>query len=296
MNISLELYKTFYYVAKNESITKASNELMISQPAISKSIKTLENQLNINLFIRKREGVFLTKEGEILYKKIKNAIELINSAENDLKTLTNMEIGTLNIGASKTIIHEFLMPYIKLFHEKYPKISIKIYTDQAKELIKKQELGLIDVLFINMPYSLPKELTIHKLITLHDCFVANSEKFNYLKNKKISKEELANLPLLLLNKSTITRSLFEKYCYQNNIKITPEMEFSSNSLIKDFTIAGFGIGMLTKENIDEEIKNNKLFKLNFDLTLEEKYLAMIHNTENHNFTLKKFIEFIKNSK
>ena len=70
MNINLELYKVFYYVAKNESITRAANELAISQPAISKSIKTLENQINTSLFVRKRDGVTLTEAGETIYKKI----------------------------------------------------------------------------------------------------------------------------------------------------------------------------------------------------------------------------------
>ena len=69
MNINLELYKVFYYVAKNESVSRAANELLISQPAISKSIKTLEEQINTNLFIRKRDGVELTEAGETIYKK-----------------------------------------------------------------------------------------------------------------------------------------------------------------------------------------------------------------------------------
>ena len=127
MNINLELYKVFYYVAKNESISRAANELLISQPAISKSIKNLEEQINTNLFIRKRDGVLLTEAGEIIYKKIKDAMDLIYSAENDLEVLTNMESGIINIGASKTILHEFLMPYIKEFHIKYPKINIIIF-------------------------------------------------------------------------------------------------------------------------------------------------------------------------
>lgn len=73
MNINLELYKVFYYVAKNESVSRAANELSISQPAISKSIKTLEDQINTNLFIRKRDGVELTEAGETIYKKNKGS-------------------------------------------------------------------------------------------------------------------------------------------------------------------------------------------------------------------------------
>ena len=130
MNINLELYKTFYYVAKNESITRAASELLISQPAISKAIKTLEEQLNTPLFIRKRDGVKLTEAGETIYNKIKGAMELIDSAEENIKSLTNLDSGSINIGASKTIIHEYLMPYIKKFHKDYPNINIRIFTEK----------------------------------------------------------------------------------------------------------------------------------------------------------------------
>ena len=116
MKTNLELYKTFYYVAKNENITQAANELLISQPAVSKAIKTLERDLNTQLFNRKNDGVSLNNAGEILYNKIKKAMELIISAEEDLTSLNNMEIGALNIGAGNTIMQRYLMPYINEFH------------------------------------------------------------------------------------------------------------------------------------------------------------------------------------
>lgn len=294
MNINLELYKTFYYVAKNESISRAANELLISQPAISKAIKTLEDQLNTNLFIRKRDGVELTEAGEAIYKKIKDAMDLIGSAENDLKTLTNMESGTINIGASKTIIHEFLMPYIKSFHKAYPNINIKIYTDKTSDIIKKAKMGIIDVIFTNLPYNLPQEFNEFKLIDLHDCFVAN-EDFSEYKNKKLTIKDLENLPLLVLTKGTATRIRLDNFCEENNIHIKPTMEFSSNTLIKEFTEEGFGIGLLNEEHIKEELQSGKLFKLNINLTLKEKYLGMVYNKENKSLVAKNFIKYIKDS-
>ena len=82
----------------------------------SKSIKTLENQINAQLFIRKRDGVMLTEIGESVYNKVKEAVELIDAAENDIKSKTNLESGIINIGVSKTIIYEYLIPDIKNFH------------------------------------------------------------------------------------------------------------------------------------------------------------------------------------
>ena len=85
MKTSLDLYKVFYYVAKNNSITQASNELVVSQPAVSKAIKVLERDLNTTLFNRNKDGVTLTQAGELLYKKISKAMELIISAEEDIR-------------------------------------------------------------------------------------------------------------------------------------------------------------------------------------------------------------------
>lgn len=294
MNINLELYKVFYYVAKNESISKAANELSISQPAISKSVKSLEEQINTNLFIRKRDGVELTEAGEVFYKKIKDAMDLINSAENDIEVLTNMESGIINIGASKTILHEFLMPYIKEFHQKHPKINIRIFTDKTSDLIRKAKMGLIDVIFTNLPYSLPNEFETFKLMDLHDCFAANNT-YDYLKERKITKKDLEKLPLLILTKGATTRIRLDDYCFENNIEIHPEMEFSSNSLIKEFTEAGFGIGMLSEEHIKKELETDNLFKLNIELPLKNKYLGMVWTADNKSIVSKNFIQYIKNS-
>lgn len=294
MNINLELYKVFYYVAKNESVSRAANELSISQPAISKSIKTLEEQINTNLFIRKRDGVELTEAGETIYKKIKEAMDLIGSAENDLKVLTTMESGIINIGASKTILHEFLMPYIKSFHCKYPKINIRIFTDHTSDLIRKSKMGLIDVIFTNLPYNLPREFEVFKLIDLHDCLVA-SHSFSQYNNKQIEKKDLERLPLLILTKGTTTRKRFDDFCFENDIKINSAMEFSSNTLIKEFTEAGFGIGLLTEEYVKDELNQDILFKLNIDLPLKEKFLGMVYNTENRSMAAQNFIKYIKNN-
>lgn len=295
MNINLELYKVFYYVAKNESITRASNELSISQPAISKSIKTLEEQINAQLFIRKRDGVILTEIGETIYKKVKEAIELIDSAESDIESITNLDSGIINIGASKTIIHEYLMPYIKKFHKEYPNIKIRIFTDKTSDLIKKTKMGLIDVFVTNMPYNMPEDFEILKLMDLHDCLVAN-DSFKHLKGKTITKKELEKLPLLVLTKGATTRIRLDDYCVENNITIHPEMEFGSNTLIKEFTEAGFGIGMLTKEHVKNELESGDLFELNIDLPLKEKYLGLIYDSSRKsNVIIKHFIDFIKKS-
>lgn len=294
MDINLDLYKIFYYVAKNENITRAANELSISQPAISRSIKTLEDQLGMSLFIRKRDGVALSEAGQLIYEKIKNSMELIESAENDLISLSNLDKGVINIGASKTIIHEYLMPYIKQFHLEFPNIRIRIFTDKTTDLLDKAKLGLIDVIFTNMPFQIPENFEEIQLMELHDCFVANNT-FDYLKNKTLDINELATLPLLVLTKGAINRIRLDDFCVQNNITIKPEMEFGSNTLIKEFTEAGFGIGMLTKEHVKEELANGTLFEIKTNININPKHLSLLYNIDYKRNITKKFIEYIKNN-
>ena len=291
MNISLEFYKTFYYVAKNGSISRAANELFISQPAVSKTIKVLEEQLGTSLLIRKQDGVVLTQAGEIFYRKIKDAMDLMWSAENDLETFISQDSGTISIGASKTIIHEYLLPYLTSFHKLHPNIHFQIYTNSKEELIKKAKMGIIDLLFMNCPSDLPSDFHIIKVMNLHDVLVANQDFIKY-KNKKLSIQDLEQMPLLLLNKGTVLRSNFDDFCTKYKLNIHPMMELDSNALIKDFTQEGFGVSLLTKEHIKKELDEGKLFLLDLDIPLTQRYLGVIYLKNREKELTKQFLKFI----
>ena len=163
MNINFELYRIFYTVATIGNITKASKELMISQPAISKSIKNLEEQLGGQLFTRTKRGVILTEEGKEFYYYIKQAIEFINNAENKFTDLINLDVGTIRIGISTTLTKEFLLKYLEKFHKLYPKIEIQIHTNITYELMQKLRDGLIDLIILNLPYDTPNDVEIKKV-------------------------------------------------------------------------------------------------------------------------------------
>lgn len=294
MNVNLELYKAFYYVGKNKSISKAADELMISQPAISRSIKTLEGQLNVNLFIRKRDGVELSEAGLLIFDKVKNAIMLIENAENEISSFKKLDFGYINIGASKTILHEFLMKYITEFHKEFPNIVIRVYTDKTSLLIKKSKIGLIDIIFTNLDDNDYSDFENVRLIKINDCLAVN-ESYSNLKDKVISNNELEELPFILLTKGATSRNIFDNVCNKNDIRINPIMEFGSNSLVKEFTLSGFGVGLLTEEFVKDEIKSGKLIKLNTKLNLGSKYIGMLYTKKSINYAAKEFISHIKNS-
>lgn len=275
MNINIELYKIFYYVAKNKNITKAANELLISQPGISKAIKNLEEQLECSLFIRSKSGVVLTDEGKVFYEQIRQAMEIINSAEEKIKEMTNLEYGYLNIGTSNTLTKSFLLPFIENFHKRYPKIKITIFTNQTAELIRKLRNGIIDFIIFNMPYNVPNDFECYKLKDVHDCFIANNN-FEELKNKIIPLKELNSYPLILIAKGSNTRDSLDNFTTSLGFNFYPEMELSSYSLVTEFAKIGLGIGIATMEYFDKDIEENSLFCIKTEPELPTRQIGVMY--------------------
>ena len=292
MKTNLELYKVFYYVAKNKNVTQAANELMVSQPAVSKSIKVLERDLDTVLFNRNKDGVTLTNAGELLFNKIKKSMDLIISAEEDLDSLNNMEQGTINIGAGNTIMQRYLMPYIKEFHELYPNINVIVHTVVTPELIKRAQVGLVDIVFTHLPNDIPKEFNIIRIKKLHDILVVNKDS-QYI-NKTITKNDLKTLPLVLLPYDASNRKNFNKFCIQNNIVIHPLMEIGNDLIIEDCALNGLGVGLVVREYVQNQLDNNELFELKTNFTLQEKDLVcLVEPTRTHNNIINNFIDLLK---
>ncbi len=294
MNIDFELYRIFYVVANYANITKASEELNVSQPAISKSIKNLEEQLGGQLFVRTKRGVVLTDEGKEFYNYIKQAIEYINNAENKFTDLINLETGCIKIGISTTLTKEFLLPYLEEFHSLYPKIDIQINTSLTSDLMPKLRNGLIDIVIFNLnDKNYGNDIDIIKCRKINDCFVVNN-KYKDLTLKEISLKDLNNYPLILQAKGSNTREFLDNIARENGVIFNPNIELASYSLVVEFSKIGLGIGYATKEYIKEELENKELFELKIKEKIPGRYIGIaLSKTHVPNFSTKKLIEIIK---
>ncbi len=292
MNINLELYKIFYHVALNGSFTRAANELMISQPAISRSIKTLEEQLNITLFVRNHDGITLSKAGKKIFEKVKIAMKQIESIDDDINELEEKYNFTVSIGTTNNIAKNILIPYIKEFHEKYPNIKIKIYSSSPSLLEKDIQNSVIDCAVSTFPLSLISKYERIKICELEDgAFVA--KKYEYLLNKNIKLKDLENLPVLLITKGTNSRAQLDDFFKTNDINIKPEMELSGTQLIKIFTENDFGIGIMPKQLLKEELESNKLKELNLEKPLTKRDVTLIYSKDKaKNIGIATFLKFI----
>lgn len=274
MNVNLEYYKIFYYVAKCGSVTAAAKELCLSQPAVSQAIKQLEEQLTIQVFIRRSKGVELTKEGEILYSYIKTGYEQIIAGENKIKEMISMEDGELRIGASDMTLQYYLLPYLEEYHRLYPNIKVNVTNAPTPSTIDHLMSGNIDFGVVSTPFENEEHLQVYRGRKIKDIFVAG-ERFVDLKGKKISYKKLEEYPVICLEGKTSTRYYVDKFLKQNNVVLHPEFELATSSIVTQFTVRNLGIGCVVEDFAKEEIEAGKLFKLEFDKEIPSREICVI---------------------
>ncbi len=292
MNINLDLYRTFYIVAKNESISRAADILFISQPAVTFQIKKLEEQLEISLFTRTKRGVILTEEGKILFHYIKIAMENISNGENEITNLKNLDSGTIRIGVSTTICKYILMPYLEKFHKNYPKIDIQINNNLSDNLLKELRNGNLDILIMFSPDNDTKDLKLKPIARVQDIFVGN-KKYYDLTCGVIKNQDLNSYPLILPKNPSSSRLFLNQYFKENNYNIHPKLEVVSYNLIVDLIRSGFGIGYVTKEFISEELNNHLLYEIKLDKNIPKRTIVLSTIAKKEpNYSAQKLIEMI----
>ena len=289
MNIDLELYRVFYVVAKNRHMTKASEELHISQPAISQSIKKLENQLGGSLFLRSNKGMELTEEGKMFYEYIKGALELINNAENEFTSFKDLSKGEIKIGCSTTLTKLILIDVIKKFHDEYPNININITNDLTYNLINNLKLGKLDFVIFNESNVKETNLNLQQIKKLKQGFIYNPKFYD---DKVTDFKDLNNVPLILQKEESNSRKLLDYIALQHNVKLTPSMEVASQELITEFVNIGLGIGFTMIDLATRNHKDLKELKINSKIPNINVYLAT-NKSISLTFASKMFIKYLK---
>ena len=179
-NIDINKYKVFLAVAEFNSFSKAAEYLHISQPAISHSIRELEEQLNTKLFIRSNKSVFLTEDGEKIKFYIRSALNTISLGEKILKEDTDNLNGVIRIGIYSHI-SLFMLPNVRSeFKQIYPKAKFSIYSTSNIEMIEKLKNNELDFVVMQYPIFInEKYIKEEVLCSLETCFFSNMVIINY---------------------------------------------------------------------------------------------------------------------
>ena len=275
MDINYELYKVFYHVAITLSFSEASKQLFISQSAVSQSIKVLEKKLNQKLFIRSTKRVQLTPEGEILFKHIEPAMNLIQKGENQLLEANSLNGGQLRIAASDTICRYYLVPYLNRFHKAYPNVHIKVFNFTSIECAHVLENGQVDFILSNYPNSgLLASHSVRSIHEFHDVFVANAEAFP-LKDQVLTLEELKEYPIMMLDRKSTTSEFLHSMFQRSHLDLVPEIELSSNDLLIDLARIGLGIAFVPDFCIPAD--ESQLYILKLAQSLPARKLVVASN-------------------
>ncbi|MCD8295922.1 MAG: LysR family transcriptional regulator [Clostridia bacterium] len=264
--VNLELYRVFYTVARTGSLTRAAQELYISQPAVSQSIKQIELQMGVALFNRTHRGMELSIAGKSIYSEVEQALSLLDEAENKITVLNATATGTIRIGATDSIFYYILADRIAQYNEKYPGVKLELVSSTSPYTLSQLKEGKCDVGFINLPID-DEEVKLQGTVALlSDVFVAG-RKYEDLRRKKIALRSLQEMPLLMIEENTIARMALASFTSTLGITLNPEVEAANWDLMKKLVINGMGIGCIPKEYCTKQLERGDLFVLDTDPAL-----------------------------
>jgi DNA-binding transcriptional LysR family regulator len=219
----------------------------------------LEEELEIRLFTRTSKGVVLTNEGQLIFEYISSAINLISTGEKKLAEIKNLMAGELRIGVGDTISRYYLLPYLEKFHRLYSNIKLKIFNETTIELCAMLKSGEIDIAVCNLPVE-DEAFEIIKCMGIHDIFVCG-ETYKDMLSKPLSLDEMAKLPLVLLETKSNSRQYVEKYMLSKGVEIKPEIELGSHDLLLEFAKINLGIACVIKEFSLEYLKSGVVYEM-----------------------------------
>ena len=271
MAVRLELYRVFLEVAKQGNISAAAQNLFISQSAVSQSVKQLEEQLQVRLFSRSTRGVSLTSEGKLLLEYVSHALGLLQSGEEKIAASRLLLTGELIIGASDTVTKTYLLSRLEAFHKDYPDIRIRILNGTTSMVLDYLHAGQVDIAFAS---EAPDETvySVRHCVDTHTIFVAAPDYLEF--DKVYTMEEIAALPLILLERKASSRVYVERYFQDHGVQIHPEIELGSHNLLISLARIGLGVACVTEEFSLSGLSRGVIVPLKTDFEIPPRAVTM----------------------
>ncbi len=286
---NLNLYRVFCEVAKQQNITKASEALYISQPAVSSAIKELENELGGQLFVRQNKGVVLSSYGQDIYNKIKPCVEKLNDIDNYFEDIKALQNGLLRIGSNTSNTNQIISNYLVKFASLYPNVKIQMKRADKNQLIDDLSNQKLDIIYID-----DENIAGFKVIESYDIFynlIGNKEFMEKYKDNPITLENLEDSELILTTNNNTSRKIIDRYMSEFDIKLKPKYEVDDYKVLYELVKKGLGIAFVNtdyyKNKIDKEV-----YLINSSIKLQARKINAVVNRHANNPTLTQFIDVI----
>jgi DNA-binding transcriptional LysR family regulator len=288
----------FYTVARRLNFTKAAAELYITQPAVTKHVKELENQFKVSLFERSgNKKITLTPAGETLLEYTTQLLNTYRELEYDMNMLVNKHSGTLHIGASNTVAQYIIPPVLAQFHKKFKDIQVVLITgntgDIEKELLTKTiEIGVIEGLIHNPQLK-------YEAFLQDELVLVSAINNPLIKKDTIKQEELKNYPMLMREPGSGTLDVITHALKKHDIKLSDlkvEMRLGGSESIKSYLLYSNCLAFLSIHAILKELKNNECKVIDIKgLTIERQFHFILPQGQPSSLA-ELFIRFARNYK
>ena len=273
MLTKLENYRVFCKVAQHKSFSGAAQELFLSQPAVSQSVRQMEEQLGMQRIVRSSKKVEMTLQGCILYEYDSSALGLLESAEQQLSGLQTLGAGQLRLGAGDITARHLLLPALERFHQLYPKVHLSIFNRTSASSLELLHAGRIDAAFVNLPIE-DDRITVHWESPVQDIFVAG-QRFAELKDKPLTARQLARLPLIMLEHKANSRVYVQRFFLRQGVELQPEIELASYELMGELARINLGVSCMVRQFCRQELQSGKLFELRLTEPVPARSIGMV---------------------
>lgn len=274
MDINFEYYKIFYFVAKYGNITKAATALGSNQPNVTRIMKLLESQLNCRLFIREARGISLTEEGELLYTHVEIAYRHLLNAQEEICRQDSKRCGTVEIGATETAIHLFLLDALHDFKTEYPAIRIKIHNHTTPEAVKHLISGKLDFALVTTPFEAPKTVSGEKVLDFEEILVGGTQYTN-LCGAALDLKDIKKYSWIGLGRGSATYKLYKDFFIGHRIDFEPDMEVATSDLMLPLIENNLGIGFVPKTLALPLLKEKKLVQIRLNCDIPRRSIQIV---------------------
>ena len=293
MNYTLHQLHVFSKIVQLKSITKASEELFMTQPAVSIQLKNFQDQFEITLTEVIGRQLHVTDFGMEIYKSAERILQEAYAINYKTGAYKGLLSGRLQISVVST--GKYVMPYfLSDFMQTHPELDLVMDVTNKTKVIESLKNGAIDFALVSV---LPEKLKVNEEVLLENelYFVANTS-FKISK-PKLDKDDLESQPLIYREEGSATRKIMEDYFSKRNIRARKKLELTSNEAVKQAVIAGLGISIMPLIGIRSEIAKKTIKILPCTgLPIKTKWRLIWLKSKGLNPIAKAYIDYIKQSK
>lgn len=290
MNVTMRQLKVFEAVARNLSFTRASEELYLTQPAVSMQIKQLEDSVGLPLFEQLGKRIYLTEAGREMSRYSQAVLQQMKEAEEIFAELKGLKRGRLDI-AVVTSANSFASQVLAAFRAQHSNIAANIRVSNRNQVLDQLMNNEVDLAIMGRP---PQNLELRRTAFMENPLVVVAAPDHPLaKAQQVSLEQLRQEVFLVREEGSGTRIAMERFFTQNGVHLKSEIVMSSNEAIKEAIQAGLGLGVVSLHTILLELETRRLVVLDVERFPIKTYWYVVHRQDKRLTTLvQSFKDFV----